>query len=477
MPVPGVLTVCVTMNGDPAPGESVFVYDLSGRQHKVTEMKADNTGVVRVESVEEREVYVLPRSAHELVAGAKDDRGREGYLKYFPDLYARVVAQMSGNIFLELGEGDFCRLEIGFDRSEVKDFRSARLTGRQNGEAVHLMRDGTTFTVPRLRKGTYRFAGKVRTTSHTVVPFAKLIEVTDSPQQSIAIDVSAHPLSVNVEGLKDASSSRVWVGVYQRGPNGLATVLVEGRHADNNGNAAFELVPEGDFELRAWIGRAPNDVTMAASKPVRISGETSATIRLDDSAGALKLQFAPGWSPPGARAMRVEVLDEHGEPTTLPDPAFALSDQSRTYTVPSVPPGRWTVRIIRNGRLPFVSNGVVIESGKTTELTVSSESAKCPRVLAERFMEVGKTRPRFTWTCEDEDGNQLVVELPDDSAGVAFVEDEGLLMMLYNMPENAARFILNVDGCEPVTIEADSLNRYRGKYFVTLQHRQPHTGD
>lgn len=477
LPTSGVLTVFVTRKGRPASGETLYAYAFDRGRLNLTELTTDDSGVVRVESVETREVYVLPGDLHELVQAERDDRAREARCRRYVEYYAKVYAERTGSMFIEIEE-DLCRLTIKFSDPELKNVSRVSVTPMQGEQSLDATVDGTTVVLQRVRKGRYLFSCSFWKPSTQWGNIIRWLDVTDSPEQTVVIETTAHPLLVSVEGLESTPLNQANIGVFLQDKAGLPTIAVAVTRADDKGKAEFNSIPRGDYELRAWVGRVPNEVVKAASQAISIKQKTSVTIRLDETAGALSIRFAPWNPPPGnsLQAARVEFLDEHGKATSIADPVYAKFEPASQHTVPSIPAGTWAVRVTRQGMLPY-SADVVIESGKTAYLTVEPERAKCPYVQIDRFMHVGARPPEFSWTCEDDDGNQLDIELPNENTGVAFYEKEGLVLVLYNMPDDTARIILNVEGYKPASIEIGGPKTFMGRYLATLEPNRPGAGD
>jgi hypothetical protein len=388
-----------------------------------------------------------------------------------------VVAHRTGALFVE-SAGDLCRLTIKFSDPDVSSIGHVSVSQRPGEGGLNFTMDGTAVIVPRAPKGKYWLSCSLWKPSTQWMNVVTQLEVTGSPEQTILVDTTTHSLSVSVEGLKDTPLNQIHVGVYLFDDAGLATIQVAWAKCDNAGKVAFPAIPAGDYQLRAWIGRAPESVVHAAAQQVSITEETSAILQLNESAGALRIRFAP-WSPPSGsqlHATRVEFLDEHGGPIAVADPVHATFATTWEHTVPSVPAGKWTVRVTRPGMLPFTKT-VNIESGKVTDLAVEPEQARCPRIIVERFMQVGAGPPEFTWTCRDADGNQLEVELPNNNTGVAFYEKEGLLLILFNLPEAATHVTLKVKGFEPAEVEIIDGRFHFDRNRVTLEPKRPGSGD
>lgn len=326
-----------------------------------------------------------------------------------------------------------------------------------------------------VRRSTYEFVVALIKSRTERGILLRVIELDDAPEMQVEIAPQLGTVSVTVEPPRDVDMSRV--NVYLAHDNDEPWKIKAGTtksgQPDEKGTITFDNVPFGAYRVYSWY-RKTNDARFAeavTSKAIEVSGESSVTVKFNERAGNLRVTVAEGPSSasPGMpfKFLHLQLLDSDGKQAHLGDPNDEYQYPNGSFTVLSVPEGRYTLRISGSGFVDFEHQNVSIVPGVTTALQISLELTEQGWVCFNGLSpaEVASCSPRVTMF--DAEGNELKIKTGDEEDFEIQPWEKGAALRLFKLTSECRSVRIELDGFKPMTVQLNRRPNSRVRQEVT----------
>ncbi|MCA8912398.1 MAG: carboxypeptidase regulatory-like domain-containing protein [Planctomycetes bacterium] len=367
-PRPGTLQVTVTEDGVTVADVEVRVTSGMGMMGGGLTGVTSSTGVAKIENIPEGTWYL------------KTSRDQS---QFDTDLKSRRVV-------VRAGETTEFQLELR-PKGGVHLHGRVTMNGKASISDIILMGMGGLSDVMKsikpLEGGYYEFNGlKVGSYVMHVREGDKLVtakmnlELTEEGDKEVNRDFKGYKVSGSVATPDDSPAQRSSVSVTIAHANpekpSFNTWLRGSTNCGTGGTFLFESVTAGEYIVTAsleGIGSASTHVSITSADI------NSLNLTISNNSGKIKLTLSKLTGTPvsGGGFASLTLLDATGATVDLGESfqGFFMISQGSTQTIPTVPPGTYTVQIRGSGYLPKDVEGVTVQQGQTTETDVELTAA------------------------------------------------------------------------------------------------------
>lgn len=471
------LTVTVSDNGKPlareliyaVPAQSVMGQDAP----KTVSASADANGVAVFEGLASGTYQVMTKRQHDWVnSGNNSWGGRRG----LPNGAAPSV---------KVGYGD--RIELEVDTYQpyyvwvtvkikkgknvtASDVKLTHLQGRVGLNEIKGNASGDTFEFGMLARGEYELSATAGSGINGRYKLLRLLRVDQPPEQTFDVDLNLGSLEVKVKPPKGFEGYDVTVYLKQAYEEAWASFESPGAggNCDQKGSIKFENLPEGPYRVVAWAAKDRGGFTFTTSEEIEVKGSKKVSLKFDERVGGLELRFDDSVRFELERPMRVELLDgdklaEMGDPQRF-------FRQNTGATLSAVAKGKYTLRISVAGYELYSQDGVEIQSGQMTFLSVKLTPMCRVEVLLKGKVPADVGLRRATIDYLDASGN--AIDVGDVDPRLTFWRGgtyDAESLVFTHVPAKCARIRCKLEGFKELVVDVKPDRNKPDQVEATLQ--------
>jgi hypothetical protein len=483
-PVPARQVVRVTRHGEPAPGQTVVLYHAprSGPASRRTAVSDENGEAVF--RVDERAAAFLLTEAEAEWADALPAAGRvlDGRTMRSRLLELSPFGGSEPRVF-EIANPEEMILRIRVDLPERQSFTSATLrpTSPQSGSSAirHFVgatiADELVFTF--VATGTYALNVSIESLYGSRGSTTEELQVEapaagDSNEVRLTVSPALYLLEIEVDA----------PGI-PRGDLRVAITTLEAEHShrgvqihwqdvNDEGRVLIDCLSPGARRIRVQAESDSGFLRHSMTRIVDVQGDTRSVVTLSPDAGVLEVNFDIENMSDEARRRQLQFMGGTGPQFVLKDDSgnlveheFETLSTSRRlgFGIAGIAPGTYTVRILVRGFLAIELDDVQIADARVTRF----ETVPLPAVMLSVRLDglplhwpgTGEGLPDVSVVLEDADGNELSMDLPQNSVVLRRTHTlAGLEWTVshFNLTPEVKRVRIKVESLKEISIRLDA---------------------